>query len=40
MLLSHEFISRDEAMKMMETYLGSDLGDAHIEFEKTKGAHC
>jgi len=40
MLLSHGFISRDEAMEMMETCLGSDLGDALIEVEKTKGAHC
>jgi len=40
MLLSHEFISWDEAVEMMETYLESDLGDALIEVEKTKGAHC
>jgi len=40
MLLSHGFISRDEAMEMMETYLGSNLGDALIEVKKTKGAHC
>jgi len=24
----------------METYLGSSTGDALIEVEKTKGAHC
>jgi hypothetical protein len=30
----------DEAVEWMETYLGSDLGDALIEVEKTKGAHC
>jgi len=40
MLLSHGFISWDEAMEMMETYLGSDPGDALIEVEKSKGAHC
>jgi len=31
MLLSHTFISRDEAVDWMVTYLGSDLGDAHLE---------
>ena len=40
MLLSHGSISQDEAVEMMETYLGFDLGDALIEVEKTKGAHC
>ena len=40
MLLSHRSISRDEAVELMETYLGSSTGDALIEVEKTKGAHC
>jgi len=40
MLLSHESISRDEAVELMETYLGSSTGDVHKEVEKTKGAHC
>jgi len=40
MLLSHGSISRDEAVELMETYLGSSMGDAFIEVEKTKGAHC
>jgi len=38
--LSHGSISRDEAVEWMVTYLGSDLGDALKEVEKTKGAHC
>jgi hypothetical protein len=40
MLLSHGSISRDGAVEWMELYLGSDPGDALIEVEKTKGAHC
>jgi len=40
MLMSHGFISRDEAMEWIEMYLGSDLGDALLEVTKTKGAHC
>ena len=40
MLLSHKSISRDEAVELMETYFGSSTGDALIEVEKTKGAHC
>jgi len=40
MLLPHGSISRDEAAELMETYLGSNTGDALKEVEKTKGAHC
>ena len=40
MLLSHGSISRDEAVELMETFLGSSTGDALKEVEKTKGAHC
>ena len=40
MLLSHESISQDEAVELMETYLGSSTSDALKEVEKTKGAHC
>ena len=40
MLLSHRSISRDVAVELMETYLGSSTGDALKEVEKTKGAHC
>ena len=40
MLLSYRSISRDEAVELMETYLGSSMGDALIEVEKIKGAHC
>ena len=40
MLLSHGSISRDEAVELIKTYLGSSTGDALIEVEKTKGAHC
>ena len=40
MILSHGSISRDEAVEWMVAYLGSDLGDALKEVEKTKGAHC
>jgi len=40
MLLPHRFISRDEAVEWMVTYLGSDLRDALVEVDKTKVAHC
>jgi len=40
MLLSHGSISWEKAVELMETYLGSDTGDALIEVDKTKGAHC
>jgi hypothetical protein len=40
MLMSHGSISQDEAVEWMVEYLGSDLGDALKEVEKTKGAHC
>jgi hypothetical protein len=40
MLLSHGSKSRDEAVELMEEYLGSSTGDALKEVEKTKGGHC
>jgi len=40
MLLSHRTITRDEAVEWMEEHLGYDPGEALIEVEKTKGAHC
>ncbi|RHN46794.1 putative protein-serine/threonine phosphatase [Medicago truncatula] len=40
MLLSHESISRDDAVEMMMRYLGSSLGDALDEVNKTRGAHA
>jgi len=40
MLLSHETITRDDAVDWMVTHLGSDLGEAHVEVTHTKGAHC
>ena len=40
MLLSHESITRDDAMDLMVNHLGSDPGDALVEVTKTKGAHC
>jgi len=40
MLLSHGSISRNETVELMETYLGSSMGDTLKEVEKTKGAHC
>jgi hypothetical protein len=40
MLMSHGSISQDEAVEWMKLFLGSDSGDALIEVEKTKGAHC
>jgi hypothetical protein len=40
MLLSHAFISRDDAVEWMVTYLGSDPGEALDEMTKTKDAHC
>jgi len=40
MLLSHGTITRDEAVEWMEEHLGSNPGEALIEVEKIKGAHC
>ena len=40
MLLSHWFISRDEAVEWMKTYFPSVPGEALVEVTKTKGAHC
>ena len=40
MLLSHESISRDDAMDTMMRYLGSSAGDALDEVTKTRGAHA
>jgi len=40
MLLSHETITRDDAVDSMVTHLGSDPGDALLEVTRTKGAHC
>jgi len=40
MLLSHAFISRDEAVEWMKTYFPSVPGEALVEVTKTKGAHC
>jgi len=39
MLLSHASISRDEVEEWMETYLGSNPGEALVEVTKTKGAN-
>jgi len=39
MLLSHEFITQDDAVDSMVRHLGSDLGDALLEVTHTKGAH-
>jgi hypothetical protein len=39
-LMSHEFISRDDAVDSMVMYLGSDPGDALVEVTRTRGAHC
>ncbi|CAL5209205.1 unnamed protein product [Lathyrus oleraceus] len=38
-LLDHGRIIRDEAVEMMVTYLGSDLGDSMKEVEDTLGCH-
>ncbi|XP_024628922.1 protein MAIN-LIKE 1-like [Medicago truncatula] len=40
MLLSHESVSRGEAMELMEKYLGSNTFDARTEVKMTKGEHC
>jgi hypothetical protein len=40
MLLSHETITRDDAVELMVNHLGSDPGDALLEVTRTKGAHC
>ena len=40
MLLSHEIISRDKAVEMTMTYLGSTAGDALDEVTETIGAHA
>ena len=40
MLLSHETITRGDAVDSMVTHLGSDLGDALLEVTRTRGAHC
>ena len=40
MLLSHELISRDDAVDLMIRYLGSDPGDALEEVTNTRGAHA
>jgi len=41
MLLSHETISRDNAVDMMMMgYLGSSAGDALDEVTETRGAHA
>jgi hypothetical protein len=40
MLLSHESISKDDAVSMMMQYLGSSSGDAIEEVSDTRGAHA
>jgi len=40
MLLSHEFITRDNAVDLMVTYLGSDTGHALVEVTCTRVARC
>jgi len=40
MLLSHETITRVDAMDWMVTHSGSDPGETHVEVTRTKGAHC
>jgi len=40
MLMSHETITRDDAVDLMVTHLGSDPGDALLEVTRTRGAHC
>jgi len=40
MFLSHEFISRDDAVDLMMRYLGSDPGDALKEVTQTIGVHA
>jgi hypothetical protein len=39
MFLSHESMTRDEAVEMMIQYLGADPGDAIEEVNDTRGAH-
>jgi hypothetical protein len=39
MLLSHESMTRYNAVEMMMRYLGSSLGDALDEVNETRGAH-
>lgn len=39
-LLDHGRIIRDEAVEMMVTYLGSDLGDSMKEVEDTLRCHA
>jgi len=39
MLMSHEFMTRDDAVDLMVTYLGSDPGDDLVEVTRTRGAH-
>lgn len=39
-LLDHGRIRKDEALKIMIEYLGVDLENAMVEFEKTRGAHA
>ncbi|RHN51109.1 putative protein-serine/threonine phosphatase [Medicago truncatula] len=40
MLLSHEGMTRDDAVEMMMQYLGCDPGDAVVEVTPNRGAHC
>jgi hypothetical protein len=40
MLLSHESMTRDNAVEMMMRYLGSSSGDALDEVHETIGAHA
>ena len=40
MLLSHETISRDDAVDVMMRYLGSSAGDALDEVIETRGVHA
>jgi len=40
MLLSHEFISRDDVVDLMIRYLGSNSGDALEEVANTRGAYA
>ena len=40
MLLSHETITRDDAVEWMVEQLGSDPSESLVEVTRTKGAHC
>jgi len=40
MVLSHELISRDDAVDLMIRFLGSDPEDALEEVTSTRGAHA